>query len=287
MKYIILLAFLLINPVAQAEEVKWKSFFDGTKTIHLKFIDVIDDRYTVNVLWMPDDGLVPRLVGPAIINFVKDRESSFSVSAGAFHLPLDVLNKLGLIKYEDSSSHDGHTIKVDLTKVYPVDYASLSEVSLLNNSHHYDSSRGSTSPFFFEDIDYDGKDELILVNASAGQKRYDSYTVYRSNYKDDDSYSLASDNSFNVLDQRTTFNKENRTIDVFLSGGACGSTNEKFKLVSGKYKSIEFTKWNPTKGVCAKTVYGMQEGKRVLKSITESYWDSEKSENIELETKFY
>ena len=78
MKYIILLAFLLINPVTQAEEVEQKSFFDGTKTIHLKFTDVIDDKYTVDVLWTPDDGYVPRLVGPATIRFVRDGGSSFS-----------------------------------------------------------------------------------------------------------------------------------------------------------------------------------------------------------------
>jgi hypothetical protein len=84
MKYIILLAFLLINPVTQAEEVGQKSFFDGTKIIHLKFTDVIDDKYIVNVLWMPDDGLAPQLVGPAVIHFVKNRGHSFSVSAEAF-----------------------------------------------------------------------------------------------------------------------------------------------------------------------------------------------------------
>ena len=297
---LILLAFLLINPVAQAQEDERKSFFDGTKTIHLKFVDVINDKYTVNVLWTPDDGHVPALVGPATIRFVRDGGGVFSVSADAFHMPFEVLWKLGLIKYEDSSKHDGHTAEVDLTKVYPVKYDSLRKPVLFDNSHRYDGLKtGGSTPFFFEDIDFDGKDELIVVDFGTGQKRVDEYTVYKSGeipsrkityrpvYQDSSIYNLASPEPFNMLDQKTAFNKENRTIEVFLSGGACGSTNEKFKLVDGKYKSIKFTEWIPVEGACAETVYGMREGKRVLKSITESYWDSEKSEHIELGTKFY
>ena len=81
MKQIIILVFLLLNSVAHAhigaDDASYH-FFDGTKTIHLKFTDVIDDKYTVDVLWTPDDGYVPRLVGPATIRFVRDGGSSFS-----------------------------------------------------------------------------------------------------------------------------------------------------------------------------------------------------------------
>ena len=169
MKYIILLAFLLINPVTQAEEVGQKSFFDGTKTIHLKFTNIIDGQYTVNVLWMPDDGLAPQLVGPATINFVKDKGHSFSVSAEAFHLPINVLNKFGLLRYDDSG--DYHTLPVDLSQVHPIEYGS-GEVSIFNNPYHlhYDKPIVGIVPFFFEDIDFDGKDELIIINTRAGQE---------------------------------------------------------------------------------------------------------------------
>jgi hypothetical protein len=290
MKYILLLALFLFNPSAHAKE-KQESFFDGTKTIHLKFTDVIDDKYTVNVLWTPDDGYVPRLVGPATIRFVKDSGLAFSVSADAFHLPFDVLNKLGLLKFDDSG--DYHTLAVDLTKVYPVEYNTTGKDSL------FDSFHGNNVPFFFEDIDFDGKDELIIVDFGTGQRRVDEYTVYKSGeipnrkityrpvYQDSSIYNLATTEPFNMLDQKTTFDKKNRTIDVFLSGGACGSASEKFKLLGGKYKPIEFTEWTPTEGACAEIVYGIREGKRVLKSITESYWDSESNENVKLGTKYY
>ena len=280
MKYIILLAFLSINSVVAAEEKA--SFFDGTKTIHLKFTDVIDDKYTVNVLWTPDDENIPKLVGPATIRFVKDSGGVFSVSVDAFHLPLDTLNKLGLLKFDYSG--DYHTLAVDLTKVYPVEYSGKDSL--------FDSFRGNSVPFFFEDIDFDGKDELIVVDFGTGQKWVDDYKVYKPIYKDGKMYNLETEKPFNMLDQKATFNKENRTIDVFLSGGACGSTNEKFKLIDGKYISIEFTEWNPRPTmeygyICTESVYDLIKGEKVLKSKSESYWDSDKKTNIKLGTKFY
>jgi hypothetical protein len=84
-------------------------------------------------LWNPNDGNVPRLVGPATIRFVKDSGSTFSVSVDAFHLPLDVLNKLGLLKFDDSG--DYHTLPVDLTKVYPVEYNTIGKDSLFDSFH--------------------------------------------------------------------------------------------------------------------------------------------------------
>jgi hypothetical protein len=266
MKYILLLALFLFNPSVHAKE-KQESFFDGTKTIHLKFTDVIDDKYTVNVLWTPNDGYVPALVGPATIRFVKDSGSVFSVSVDAFHLPFDALNKLGLLKFDDSG--DYHTLVVDLTKVYPVGYNTTGKDSL------FDSFHGNNVPFFFEDIDFDGKDELIIVDFGTGQRWVDDYKVYKPTYKNGNMYNLATEKPFDMLDQKTTFNKENRTIDVFLSGGACGSTNEKFKLVSGKYKPIEFTDWDyyirDGGSVCVESHYVVISGERVLKSKSESY----------------
>ena len=264
MKYIILLAFLSINSVVAAEEKA--SFFDGTKTIHLKFTDVIDDKYTVNVLWTPDDENIPKLVGPATIRFVKDSGGVFSVSVDAFHLPLDTLNKLGLLKFDYSG--DYHTLAVDLTKVYPVEYSGKDSL--------FDSFRGNSVPFFFEDIDFDGKDELIVVDFGTGQKWVDDYKVYKPIYKDGNMYNLATEKPFNMLDQKTTFNKENRTIDVFLSGGACLNSNEKFKLVSGKYTPIEFTDWDwHINGVevndCVESIYTIVNGERVLKSRSGGY----------------
>ena len=290
MKQIILLVFLLLSPVTFADTDERKSFFDGTKIIHLTFTDLIDNKYIVNVLWMPDDGLVPRLVGPAIISFTKDGGYSFPILADAFHLPFDLLTKLGILKFDEDSS-DGHTAAVDLTKVYSVKYDSLGEAGLFDNSHHYDEPRLGKTPFFFEGIDFDGKDELVIVDFNAGQRGYNEYTVYKSNYKYGNMYNLVNTEPFSIIDQLSTFNKQNRTIDVFSSGGACGSTNEKFKLIDDRYTPVEFTEWNSIANgeryVCVESIYTVANEKRTLKSKSESYWDYEQAKHIELGTKYY
>ena len=290
MKYIILLAFLLINPVASSEEDEWESFFDGTKIIHLKFSDVIDDKHTVNVVWMPRDGEGPRLVGPAIITFLKDSGYLFSVTASYFHLPTAELAKSGILKTDD----DGQAVEVDLAKVYSFKYDSdsFNKISLVNNTHKFkESGSREQIPFFFEDIDFDGEIELVVVDFNAGQRWLNEYTIYKPNYKYGNMYNLVNIEPFSTLDQLSTFDKENRTIDVFSSGGSCTNSNKKFKLIDGRYTLAELTDWDyATDGeryVCIESAYDIVNSKKILKSKSTSYWDSETSENVELGTKYY
>jgi len=290
MKQIILLVFLLLSPVTYADTDEWNSFYDGTKTIHLKFTDIINDKYNVNIVWMPRDGEGPRLVGPAIITFSKDSGYVFSVTADNFHLPFDELEKSGILKTDDNEQ----AVKVDLSQVYSFEYSSdsFNKVSLINNTHKYEASGSREQvPFFFEDVDFDGKDELVIVDFNAGQRGYNEYTVYKSNYKYGNMYNLVNTEPFSIIDQLSTFNKQNRTIDVFSSGGACGSTNEKFKLIDDRYTPVEFTEWNSIANgeryVCVESIYTVANEKRTLKSKSESYWDYEQAKHIELGTKYY
>ena len=162
----------------------------------------------------------------------------------------------------------------------------------MNNTHKYEASGSREQvPFFFEDVDFDGKDELVIVDFNAGQRGYNEYTVYKSNYKYGNMYNLVNTEPFSIIDQLSTFNKQHRTIDVFSSGGACGSTNEKFKLIDGRYTPVEFTEWNSIANgeryVCVESIYTVANEKRILKSKSESYWDYEQAKQIELGTKYY
>ena len=290
MKQIILLVFLLLSPVTYADTDEWNSFYDGTKTIHLKFTDIINDKYNVNIVWMPRDGEGPRLVGPAIITFSKDSGYVFSVTADNFHLPFDELKESGILKFDN----DGQAVKVDLSKVYSFEYSSdsFNKVSLMNNTHKYEASGSREQvPFFFEDVDFDGKDELVMVSFNSGQRWYNEYIVYKSNYKYGNMYNLVNTEPLSIIDQLSTFNKQNRTIDVFSSGGACTNSNEKFKLIDGKYIAIELTEWDyyvrDGVSVCEESIYTVIDDKRILKSKSESYWDYEQAKHIELDTKYY
>jgi hypothetical protein len=291
MKYIILLAFLLINPVTQAEEVEWKSFFDGTKTVHIKFTDIINGEYSVNVVWTPDDGYGPRLVGPASISFLKGKGYLFSVTVEDFHLPLDELKKSGILKTDD----EGQALEIDLHKVYSMEYntKSFNKISLLNNTHDYDESGSrEQTPFFFEDIDFDGKDELVIVDFNSGQRGVNEYSIYKPTYKYGNMYNLVSVEPFNIVDQLSTFDKVNKTIDIYSSGGSCSNSNQKFKLVNGKYTLVELTDWDerPTMEygyVCTESVYDFIKGQKILKSTSGSYKDFETGGRIKLGIKYY
>jgi hypothetical protein len=279
MKYIILLAFLLINPVTQAE---WKSFFDGTKTIHLKFTDVINDKYTVNAVWAPIDDQSPRLVGPATISFLKGSNYLFSVSANEFHLPYDELEKLGVLKVDD----EGQAVKVDLNKVYSFEYHSKSfnKISLMNNTHKYEVS-GSTeqTPFFFEDIDFDGKDELIVVNFNTldGQRWFNTYSIYKPTYKYGNIYNLVNTEPFNIIDQLTTFDKDSKTTSHYYRGGSCSNSEDTYKMIGGQFEHIKYKKWRESTSkklgfVCTESTYDIVDGKQVLESETDSFYDNYK-----------
>jgi hypothetical protein len=78
---------------------------------------------------------------------------------------------------------------------------------------------------------------------------------------------------------------------VFLSGGSCANSNEKFKLIDGKYMPVEFTEWdyatNGERYVCTESTYNVINSKRLLKSKSTSYWDSNKEESVELGIEFY
>ena len=282
MKYLVILFLLLFNLLVHAEEA-WESFFDGTKTVHLQFEGVINDQYKVDVLWSPDDENTPVLSGSAIIRFSYNSGGHFSVSADSFH----ITKNLGLFQTDESCEFIC-TKPVDISKVYSVRYDELGKVSFFDNSHQ----EKTNPPFFFEDIDFDGKDELIITDYRAGQRGVDSYTVYKDDYKNGNKYNLAVNEPFNVIDSLTTFNKEHKTIDVYKSGGACNNSNDKYKLIDGKYKFVEFTKWNSKPSIkygyiCTESIYAIVNNEKVIKSKSESYWDSDKAKYIKLGASYH
>jgi hypothetical protein len=173
MKYILLLTLFLLNPSIYADEYDEPDvFFDGTKVVHFKFTDVVDGKYnyTVDVIWTPDHN-APLGVGSAILRFSeKEWFNSFSVTADAFDLSGDVLKKAGYYTSDDWEYH-----KDILNAIFTIDYRSLVKSSLLDNNHEGD------APFFFEDVDFDNVNDLVVRERSAGQRSVDSYEIYNLN----------------------------------------------------------------------------------------------------------
>ena len=94
------------------------------------------------------------------------------------------------------------------------------------------------------------------------------------------------------IDSLTEFNDNNKTIKVWRQGGACGSTQTIYRQQSDlEFHPTIYTEWesytNGVRRICVASEFDISNGEKALKSKTESYWDSEKSKNIELGTKYY
>jgi hypothetical protein len=304
MKQIILLVFLLLSPVTQAEEDDWWQHYDRTKTIHLQFSDTVKDGYTVNVSWNPDGGLAPMLTGPALINFKSNAKfgtGSYSVKAGYFHIPNRMLVDAGLIIFGENGKFD---LSVDLSKTYKIKYNSklFKKISLLDNTHegfnvtdflndNYDhNAPGSWEqiPFFFEDVDFDGVEELIVTDFNSGQRGGNEYSIHKYferygkiNYKNQ------SDEPFGYIDQLTTFDKDSKTIAQFHSGGSCANSEDIYKIMGSKFERIQYKKWHQSASmimnyVCTESTFDIVDGREVLKSESDDYYDDDKHKWIEV-----
>ena len=253
MKNLLLILLLSISQIAFADNnsdsfpVNFK-LLDGKTPIYIEFTDVIQERYKVDVEWLPIWDEVPRYNGAAKINFeLVDRDVKFTIYADLFHIGPQ------FIKAENIESKE--PIKVQFSNL-------------------------TINPFDFRDVNFDGTDELVIRNSNGGQRGYDSYSVYLIQELEDTSY-------FNVLDLRnvmpyskfdetTVFDWDNGRVEMYYSGGACSSEEETYERVYSQYplqdyrfKLIEKKRWDymdkdRNRIPCTKYVYNVIDGKEIL-----------------------
>ena len=197
---------ILLSTVANSDEHYW----DGNKPVHVQFTDVIEEKYTVDVHWFPDEMLAPRLTGSAVIRFTLEPDyNSFSILTNYFHLPV--------VLYPSSS---------DRKRKIKFKYSELARSSLV------DGVDDNSQPFFFEDIDFDGYKELVVAEPGNAQRHGTAYKVYNI-AKDGgifiDLYDITNAEPYISFDSFTTFDKENETITIKSSGGACTVAYDTYK----------------------------------------------------------
>jgi hypothetical protein len=78
-------------------------------------------------------------------------------------------------------------------------------------------------PFFFADVNFDGKDELLITHPRAGQKWEHAFTVHPCE-EEDPFYSPFKKAPFNELDESSEIDKKNKRILTEYSGGAFHNT---------------------------------------------------------------
>jgi hypothetical protein len=265
MKKLLLLLFtsMVINADAEDDLAEYMDnglpihyqLLDGKTPIYIEFTDVIQGRYIVDVEWFPDWGLVPMFNGPANINFkLIDRDVKFTIKTDFFNIGNRMFS---FPKYR----MDADTIANK--EVIKMKYSDI-----------------ANEPFAFGDMNFDGIKELVIANRRQGQRHHDAYEVYLIQEIEDTSYfniiDLTDVLPYSNIDATTKFDSDNKTIQLYYSGGACSSSYETYKRVFSDYplrdykfkliRKIDYETWdkNGDDIPCTKYVYDVIDGKEIL-----------------------
>ena len=265
MKKLLLLLFVSIGIHAAAEDDLaeymdnglpiYYQLLDGKTPIYIEFTDVIQGRYIVDVEWFPNWGLVPMFNGPANINFnLIDRDVKFTIKTDFFNIGNRMFS---FPKYR----MDAETIASK--EVIKMKFSDI-----------------ANAPFAFGDMNFDGIKELVIANRKQGQRHHDAYEVYLIQEIEDTSYfnilDLTDTLPYSNIDATTKFDSDNKTIQLYYSGGACSPSYETYKRVFSDYPlrdykfelidKINYEAWdkNGEDIPCTKYVYDVIDGKEIL-----------------------
>jgi hypothetical protein len=233
----------------------------------------------VDVKWFPDNGLAPFLTGPAIITFNRkgDVLSWFTKLTGFFHIPdfevdWEKINN-GEV-FEISYRDFWNPKKIPIGSGGWAGGAIFQSLVFPGNPDIGPRVLASEAPFFFEDVNFDGTEELIITEKRGGQRGEDSYKVYSiDKYGAINSrYDITNSMPYVKFDAFTKFNPEDKTITLYSSGGACGSVYETYQGVV-EHRGVKFRlikRWeysgyyDDNKVPCYLTTYDIVNGREVL-----------------------
>ena len=186
-----------------------KGYPDKNNSVNVKYKNSINGM-KVDVIWEPFDSIGGYIVGEATIRFedIKTR-TSFSIYHSNFGVDKDKAEILNL-EWDDTLGRfkfDKKTIHID------------NKISDTNDWHKSD--------IFFYDLDFDGNKELITYLPGLGNRGLGKFNVYEIKdgnpiYKEEEPYS--------GLSARSTIDRENKTISLYESGGACNSLKKIYRF---------------------------------------------------------
>lgn len=197
--------------------------------VSISYSSVING-YSVYVLWKPMVVSNNRTIGPAIIEFYKvDEPYSFYLTNNHFGIENSML--------PFTYSEDGLSIvSINEYDIYlEYDKADLESAS----------SFGTTNqPFFFQDLDFDKIEELVLVESENGQRGVASFKAYKFENSElqPDRYGITSIEPFRSLDEMSKVDYLTKRITIYKSGGNCANSSEiyKLQLAKNEYEANSF-----------------------------------------------
>lgn len=207
------------------------SLMNTDSTIILNFNKISDENfvtikfnqpingYRVGVIWMPDMRIYDRFMGKAIIAFTNNKKESMYIVHNNFSLPydcfIDSLHSKEELELMVQDITDEKIKSFAKGQLYHLDYK-LSDKPQNDSLVHLEEK----APFFFADVNFDGRDELLLGNYGLGQRSVTSYDVY---WFSTEGISICQIEPLQYLDVLSTINKKNKIITLYSSSGADNS----------------------------------------------------------------
>ena len=263
MKYwlVFLLFFGIQIHAEESEKKEWWEYIDGSVKIKFQFKEILNHQFLVKGIWSPDGG-ESGYAGPAELVFKDIHNGSESkINISYFALAFGHFEGLDIVINKNDEWYFNPSVDID--KTYLVNYYDLDKVSLWNDK---DGGR-KPQPIFFEDINFDEKKELITLDWAAGQRHNHEFEIYQITTQVNQTKLTPYYPTNEPVDTSTEFDRVNRTLKTWSSGGACTFKNYKYKFDSGKYNLIEYTNAdrNYDDDVCEILVYDIVDGKNVLR----------------------
>jgi len=260
---VLLLLFSTLVSANDSEDKEWWEYIDGSVKIKFKFKEILNHQFLVEGFWAPNGG-APGHAGPAELVFKDVHNGSKSkINIEYFSLDWDRFNDLDVVIRKGDDWYFNPNTNLD--KTYLVNYYDLDRMSLWNYKHQW-----SPQPIFFEDINFDGKNELIILDWMAGQRFNHQFKLYQINTFNAQTKFTPYYPTKEAIDTSTEFDMSNKTLRIWHSGGACLYSNYKYLYDGQKYRFVEYVKaevldWGTKKQRCHRLVYDIWDGEKVLR----------------------
>lgn len=236
--------------VASAESTNQKQ---SHEIVSIKYINKVND-YSVSVVWQPVKVRYDHVIGPAIVTLThQTTQDVFTVTNNNF----SVLKSLLPFKFDENED-------VLATK-------SHIELKYEPTKSSDENGFGLTSvPFFFQDVNFDNIEDLLITEVDNGQRSLATFKVYILDEYGDIDYGTTYQEPFISLDQLSTINYKNKSISIYGSGGWCAGGSIIYKLVPSAYgqsfKVVMEDELEENAGKCYLKTYQVQvnEPQRIL-----------------------
>jgi hypothetical protein len=203
-----------------ADSLSADNIFNNSGIVLIKYRTPVNG-YNVDAIWYPNEEY---LAGYAILRF-HDGERSFAVLHECF------------FPSESFASKIEQDTALSMSRLYVLDYEE-------GNYEWHDVFKGY-APFFFADVNFDGKKDLILNYRRQGQRHTNMYRAYLADspfepYNTDLLYRQTEKLPFVKFDDLTKFDFEKKEIILHGSGGAFNWEDEYYRL--NNYNEFELYK---------------------------------------------